>query len=181
MRVVECALCVVRPMMPCVVLLTVRAPRHIVSRPQAGSTYWAPVINLAREPRWGRNIEVPGEDPYAVGEYAEWFVKGFEQVRVGSDACDVCDVCCVCCTACAVAALCVCCVCSVRVMCARAVCVMCVCSVRACCVRCVLCLRCAVRCVCDVPCVCAVCVCCVRWAVCAVVSVGVVDRLKTPD
>ena len=66
-------------MMPCVVLLTVRAPRHIVSRPQAGSTYWAPVINLAREPRWGRNIEVPGEDPMQVGEYAEWFVKGFEQ------------------------------------------------------------------------------------------------------
>ena len=24
----------------------------------AGSTFWAPVINLAREPRWGRNIEV---------------------------------------------------------------------------------------------------------------------------
>ncbi len=27
----------------------------------AWSTYWAPVINLAREPRWGRNIETPGE------------------------------------------------------------------------------------------------------------------------
>ena len=27
------------------------------------------VINLAREPRWGRNIEVPGEDPLVVGEY----------------------------------------------------------------------------------------------------------------
>ena len=27
------------------------------------STFWAPVINLAREPRWGRNIETPGEDP----------------------------------------------------------------------------------------------------------------------
>ena len=35
--------------------------------------------DLAREPRWGRNIEVPGEDPYLVGEYAEWFVKGFER------------------------------------------------------------------------------------------------------
>ena len=43
------------------------------------STFWAPVINLAREPRWGRNIETPGEDPYLSGEYAEWFVKGMEQ------------------------------------------------------------------------------------------------------
>jgi len=53
--------------------------RALMNQGLAGSTYWAPVINLAREPRWGRNIEVPGEDPYHVGEYAEWFVKGFEQ------------------------------------------------------------------------------------------------------
>merc|ERR1719473_1597346 len=53
--------------------------RALMNAGQAGSTFWAPVINLAREPRWGRNIEVPGEDPYHVGEYAEWFVKGFEQ------------------------------------------------------------------------------------------------------
>ena len=44
----------------------------------AWSTYWAPVINLAREPRWGRNIETPGEDPYLSGEYATQFVSGFE-------------------------------------------------------------------------------------------------------
>jgi beta-glucosidase-like glycosyl hydrolase len=53
--------------------------RSLMNQGMAGSTYWAPVINLAREPRWGRNIEVPGEDPYQVGEYAEWFVKGFEK------------------------------------------------------------------------------------------------------
>jgi len=53
--------------------------RSLMNAGQAGSTFWAPVINLAREPRWGRNIEVPGEDPYLVGEYAEWFVKGMEQ------------------------------------------------------------------------------------------------------
>ena len=45
----------------------------------AWSTYWAPVINLAREPRWGRNIETPGEDPYLTGEYAAAFVGGFER------------------------------------------------------------------------------------------------------
>lgn len=43
------------------------------------STFWAPVINLAREPRWGRNIETPGEDPYLTGEYAEWFTKGMQE------------------------------------------------------------------------------------------------------
>jgi beta-glucosidase-like glycosyl hydrolase len=53
--------------------------RSLMNAGKAGSSFWAPVINLAREPRWGRNIEVPGEDPYLVGEYAEWFVKGMEQ------------------------------------------------------------------------------------------------------
>eukprot|EP00750_Incisomonas_marina_P023484 INCI5035.7.p1 GENE.INCI5035.7~~INCI5035.7.p1 ORF type:complete len:707 (+),score=122.42 INCI5035.7:169-2289(+) len=52
--------------------------RALMNAGLAGSTFWAPVINLAREPRWGRNIEVPGDYPYLVGEYAEWFVKGFE-------------------------------------------------------------------------------------------------------
>ena len=36
------------------------------------------MINLAREPRWGRNLETPGEDPYLTGEYAAAFVTGFE-------------------------------------------------------------------------------------------------------
>ncbi len=45
----------------------------------AFSTYWAPVINLAREPRWGRNIECPGEDPYTTGQYASNFVRGFQE------------------------------------------------------------------------------------------------------
>lgn len=30
---------------------------------EAGSTFWAPVVNLARDGRWGRNIESAGEDP----------------------------------------------------------------------------------------------------------------------
>ena len=59
--------------------------RALMNAGQAGSTYWAPVINLAREPRWGRNIEVPGEDPYHTGEYAEYFVKGFEQAPEDPD------------------------------------------------------------------------------------------------
>ena len=53
--------------------------RALMNAGQAGSSFWAPVINLAREPRWGRNIEVPGEDPYLVGEYALAFVTGMER------------------------------------------------------------------------------------------------------
>ena len=46
---------------------------------KAYSTFWAPVINLAREPRWARNIETPGEDPYLSGQYAVEFVKGMQE------------------------------------------------------------------------------------------------------
>ena len=34
---------------------------------QGWSTYWAPVVNLARSPKWGRNLECPGEDGYLSG------------------------------------------------------------------------------------------------------------------
>ena len=33
----------------------------------SGSTFWAPNINIARDPRWGRNCEVPSEDPHTNG------------------------------------------------------------------------------------------------------------------
>ena len=52
--------------------------RAFMNTGDAWSTFWAPVINLAREPRWGRNIETPGEDPYLSGEYATEFVQGFQ-------------------------------------------------------------------------------------------------------
>mmetsp|Transcript_23199 Transcript_23199/g.65835 ORF Transcript_23199/g.65835 Transcript_23199/m.65835 type:complete len:902 (+) Transcript_23199:68-2773(+) len=56
-----------------------REGRAVMNAGNGYSTFWAPVVNLAREPRWGRNIEVPGEDPYLTGEYAEQFVKGFQE------------------------------------------------------------------------------------------------------
>jgi hypothetical protein len=31
-----------------------------------------------RDPRWGRNIESAGEDPFLSGEYAINFIQGFE-------------------------------------------------------------------------------------------------------
>lgn len=43
-----------------------------------GLSYWSPTINLAMDPRWGRNMEVPGEDPTLTGQYAASFVRGLQ-------------------------------------------------------------------------------------------------------
>jgi len=43
------------------------------------STFWTPVVNLAREPRWGRNLETPGEDPHLTSEYARHFIHGLQE------------------------------------------------------------------------------------------------------
>jgi len=45
-----------------------------------GLTYWAPTINMCRDPRWGRNEEGYGEDPYLVKKFAVNFVKGMQGV-----------------------------------------------------------------------------------------------------
>jgi len=41
-------------------------------------TYWAPTVNLDRDPRWGRTDEAFGEDPYLVGRMAGAFVDGYQ-------------------------------------------------------------------------------------------------------
>eukprot|EP01012_Entosiphon_sulcatum_P026875 TRINITY_DN32374_c0_g1_i1.p1 TRINITY_DN32374_c0_g1~~TRINITY_DN32374_c0_g1_i1.p1 ORF type:complete len:736 (-),score=89.17 TRINITY_DN32374_c0_g1_i1:56-2263(-) len=46
---------------------------------QAGLTFWAPNINIFRDPRWGRGQETPGEDPFLTSEYARLFVSGMQQ------------------------------------------------------------------------------------------------------
>ncbi|GMH59653.1 hypothetical protein TL16_g02872 [Triparma laevis f. inornata] len=56
-----------------------REARALMNAGKAWSTFWAPVVNLAREPRWGRNIEVSSEDPFQSGEYATAFVTGFQE------------------------------------------------------------------------------------------------------
>ncbi|XP_047084901.1 probable beta-D-xylosidase 2 [Lolium rigidum] len=47
---------------------------------KSGLTYWSPNINVVRDPRWGRALETPGEDPYVVGRYAVNFVRGMQDV-----------------------------------------------------------------------------------------------------
>ncbi|XP_065183747.1 uncharacterized protein LOC135814545 isoform X1 [Sycon ciliatum] len=44
----------------------------------AGLTYFAPNINIYRDPRWGRGQETPGEDPFLTSEYAKNFVNGMQ-------------------------------------------------------------------------------------------------------
>ncbi|KAK6171512.1 hypothetical protein SNE40_019687 [Patella caerulea] len=43
-----------------------------------GLSCLSPVINIARDPRWGRNEETYGEDPYVSGVLASAFVQGLQ-------------------------------------------------------------------------------------------------------
>jgi len=43
-----------------------------------GLTYWSPMINIARDPRWGRTQESYGEDPYLTGRLGIAFVRGLQ-------------------------------------------------------------------------------------------------------
>ncbi|KAL0490275.1 hypothetical protein AKO1_006463 [Acrasis kona] len=44
-----------------------------------GLDYWAPNINIFRDPRWGRGQETPGEDPHLSSRYAINFAKGMQE------------------------------------------------------------------------------------------------------
>jgi beta-glucosidase len=39
---------------------------------------WSPVVNLARDPRWGRTQETYGEDPWLTGRLGVAFVRGLQ-------------------------------------------------------------------------------------------------------
>ena len=43
-----------------------------------GLTFWAPNINIFRDPRWGRGQETYGEDPFLTGRMAVAFVTGMQ-------------------------------------------------------------------------------------------------------
>ena len=43
-----------------------------------GLTYWCPVVNMDRDPRWGREEENFGEDTYLAGRLAVNFIKGMQ-------------------------------------------------------------------------------------------------------
>lgn len=43
-----------------------------------GITFWAPNINIFRDPRWGRGQETFGEDPYLTATLGTSFIKGIQ-------------------------------------------------------------------------------------------------------
>lgn len=45
---------------------------------RTGLSRWAPTIDLERDPRWGRNEEGYGEDPYLTSENASAYVSGMQ-------------------------------------------------------------------------------------------------------
>lgn len=52
---------------------------HVNNLPHLGLDCWSPNININRDPRWGRNLETPGEDPYLNGQYGAWHTIGLQQ------------------------------------------------------------------------------------------------------
>jgi beta-glucosidase len=55
--------------------------RAIFATGTKGLTYWSPVVEPIRDPRWGRTGETYGEDPFLVSEIGGGFVRGM----VGDD------------------------------------------------------------------------------------------------
>src|SRR5215471_12101522 len=45
---------------------------------------FAPMVDIARDPRWGRIMEGAGEDPYLGSRIAEAQVRGFQGEKIGS-------------------------------------------------------------------------------------------------
>lgn len=41
-----------------------------------GLTFWAPNVNIFRDPRWGRGHETFGEDPYLTGRLGVRYIEG---------------------------------------------------------------------------------------------------------
>ncbi|TYS18036.1 beta-glucosidase BglX [Rossellomorea vietnamensis] len=46
---------------------------------------FAPMVDLVRDPRWGRVMETTGEDPYLNGEFSKAQVKGFQGSNLTKD------------------------------------------------------------------------------------------------
>lgn len=46
---------------------------------------FAPMVDLVRDPRWGRVMESTGEDPYLNSEFARAFVRGFQGDDLSGD------------------------------------------------------------------------------------------------
>ncbi|MFC5467376.1 glycoside hydrolase family 3 N-terminal domain-containing protein [Cohnella suwonensis] len=55
------------------------------TRSQGGAATYSPVLDVVRDPRWGRTEECFGEDPYMIGELATAAVQGLQGYRLDRD------------------------------------------------------------------------------------------------
>ena len=44
---------------------------------------FAPMVDIARDPRWGRIVEGYGEDPYLCSRFSEATVRGYQGKKIG--------------------------------------------------------------------------------------------------
>jgi beta-glucosidase len=63
-----------------------RAQAIAANEARAVGIHWtfAPNIDIARDPRWGRMVEGPGEDPYLASKLAAAQVRGFQGPAIGT-------------------------------------------------------------------------------------------------
>lgn len=53
-------------------------PGEAKGNAMVGVNAWGPNLNIARDPRWGRNDEVPSEDPFLAGKLGAGMVRGIQ-------------------------------------------------------------------------------------------------------
>lgn len=63
-----------------------RAQAVAAAEARSAGIHWAfaPMLDVARDPRWGRIVEGPGEDPFLASALARAQVKGFQGPAIGS-------------------------------------------------------------------------------------------------
>ena len=52
---------------------------HDSNLPHIGLDCWSPNIGIVRDPRWGRNLETPSEDPTVCGSFGSEVTKGLQR------------------------------------------------------------------------------------------------------
>ena len=54
---------------------------HASDLPHIGLDCWSPNIGIVRDPRWGRNLETPSEDPTLCGGFGVEVTKGLQESK----------------------------------------------------------------------------------------------------
>ncbi|RLN86220.1 hypothetical protein BBJ28_00022607, partial [Nothophytophthora sp. Chile5] len=55
------------------------ARENYAAGPHLGLDCWSPNININRDPRWGRNMETPSEDPLVNSKYGVAYTRGLQE------------------------------------------------------------------------------------------------------